>query len=87
MDFVVRVVINKQTGEVAHFQVDAERDGRPIVEHDCQHEELAAEIGQVLDLFPRIDELAPGTAAPPPRTYVGPTPEPNTHTDPLPETN
>jgi hypothetical protein len=86
MDFVVRVVINKQTGEIAHFQVDAERDGRPAVEHDCQHEELATEIGQILDLFPGVEELAPG-AARDQQTFTGTPEEPTTRTQARPETN
>lgn len=62
MDAVVRLRINKRTGEIEFFQVDAERDGRSAAEHDRLHDELAAEIGGVLDLFPRVDELTHGSA-------------------------
>ena len=63
MDSVVRLRINRRTGAIEFVEVDAERDGSPESEHNARHEDLAAEIGQLFDLFPQVDEIQPGTRA------------------------
>ncbi|MDJ0841550.1 MAG: hypothetical protein QNK37_33895 [Acidobacteriota bacterium] len=47
---------NKQTGQVEEFRVEGEST-LERGQHNRAHEELAAEIGRILDPEPGIDEL------------------------------
>ncbi len=62
MDVKVRFRFNKQSGEVEHFEVDQDST-LPSVEHEREHDRLAAEIGALLERLPRVTELLPGAGA------------------------
>lgn len=60
MDVRVIVRFNSRTGEMERFDVEDEGGERPPQgEHDRVHERIAAEIGSVLERFPRLSELHP----------------------------
>jgi hypothetical protein len=65
MQIKVRFRFNKRTGEVEEFHVDQEST-LPSVEHDREHDRVAAEIGRVLERDPRVDEIT-SNAAPVPQ--------------------
>ncbi len=56
MDVKVRSRFNKVSGEVERFEV--EQDSRlPYDAHEREHDRVAAEIGALLERFPRVTEL------------------------------
>lgn len=59
MEIKVGFRFNKLTGEV---ELDVEQDSAlPVVEHERSHDRLAAEIGALLERFPQVSEVLPGT--------------------------
>ncbi len=60
MDVKVRFRFNKLSGEVERFEVEQD-SSLPYVEHEREHDRVAAEIGALLERFPRVTEL-PGDA-------------------------
>jgi hypothetical protein len=48
------------TGEMALVQVD-DLGARRGEDHDARHDEIAADVGRVLDPRPRVAEVLPGT--------------------------
>jgi hypothetical protein len=58
MEVKVRFRFNKMTGEVELFQVDDEGTMRlPEAQHNREHERIAAEVGNVIEQNPRVEEL------------------------------
>lgn len=62
MEAKIRFRFNTLTGEVEAFEVE-QASALPAAEHERRHDQLAAEVGAVLELHPRVTEL-PATAAP-----------------------
>ncbi len=58
MDVKVRFRFNKLTGEVEHFEVGQD-SGLPYAEHEREHDRVAAEIGALLESYPRVTEILP----------------------------
>lgn len=66
MELKVRFRFNTVTGEVEEFEVADEGPMRlSEAEHNREHDRIAAEVGNVIERNPRVDEVLPGTA---PRT-------------------
>ena len=62
MEIKVHFRYNKITGEVELFEVDDEGPMRlPEAEHNRQHDRIAANIGNLIERNPRVDEVLPGT--------------------------
>ncbi len=57
----VRFRFNKQTGEVEEFIVDDVDSRLSQAEHNRQHDRLATEVGRIVERYPHIDEVLPGT--------------------------
>ncbi len=62
MDVKLRFRFNKLTGEVEHFDVDQDST-LPNAEHEREHDRVAAELGALLERFPRVTEVLPGASA------------------------
>ena len=61
MDFKIRFKFNSLTGEVELFEVDHEGDQVLSEEdHNTQHDNVASELGRLLERFPRISEIESG---------------------------
>lgn len=61
MDFKVRFKFNTLTGEVELFEVDHQGDQfLSDADHNHQHDEVTAELGRLLERFPRIQEIEDG---------------------------
>ena len=65
MQVKVRFRFNKLTGEVEEFQVDQDST-LSAVEHDREHDRIAAEIGRVIERDPRVDEVTSKVVPVPP---------------------
>lgn len=81
MDLKVRFRFNTATGEVEVFDVIDDGPMRlPEAEHNREHDRAAAEIGNVLERNPRVDEILPG-AEPLPTTPIAQPPDTETTPD------
>ncbi len=64
MKVQVRFRFNKQTGEVEEFLVDDVDSRLPEAEHNQEHDRIAAEVGRIVERYPHIQEILPGSEAP-----------------------
>ena len=63
MEIKVHFRFNKITGEIELFEVDDEGPMRlSEAEHNRLHDRIAAEVGNVVERNPRVDEILPGAA-------------------------
>lgn len=62
MDVKVHFRFNKRSGEIERFEIDQDST-LPSVEHEREHDRVAAEIGALLERLPRVMEVLPGAAA------------------------
>jgi hypothetical protein len=60
----LRFRFNKQTGEVEEFVVELPQSDVPLSEHNRRHDDLAVELGQLLEQYPHIREVLPEEPAP-----------------------
>ncbi len=56
MTVKVRFRFDKLTGEVAEFLVEQDQE-LPREKHDQVHEQIAGELGRLIERFPRVVEL------------------------------
>jgi hypothetical protein len=63
MEIKVRLRFNKRTGEI-DCVVEAPDSPLPEAEHNRRHEQLAAEVGRILEQHPRVVEVTGEAAAP-----------------------
>lgn len=77
MEVKLRFRFNKKSGQVEQFQVD-DLGGEylPVEEHDRLHDQIAADLGRVLERHPRVSEIPPA---------VGPSQGRNQHATPSPD--
>ena len=59
MDVKVRFRFNKLSGQVETFEIDQDST-LPMVEHEREHDRVAAEIGALLERLPRVTAVLPG---------------------------
>jgi hypothetical protein len=83
VDINVRLRFNKRTGEV-EFVVEAPDSRLPEAEHNRRHDEVAAEVGRILEQHPLVDEVTGVMPLPAaeqePATPETPTPTPQRRT-------
>ncbi len=65
MKVKVRFRFNKQTGEVEEFIVDDVDSRLSEAEHNMRHDRIATEVGRIVERYPHIDEVLPGTGVDP----------------------
>jgi hypothetical protein len=57
----IRFRFNQATGEVETFEIADQDPPLPESEHNRRHDAYAADIGRVLERYPLVRELLPGT--------------------------
>lgn len=60
MKLHVRFRFNRATGEVETLQIDDAGPPLTTAEHDRRHEAKSAEIGRIVERYPRVLEIQPG---------------------------
>jgi hypothetical protein len=57
----VRLRVNTETGEVEVFRVEDVGTEAPLDDHDEHHDQIAEELGRVVERRPRVVEVEPVT--------------------------
>jgi hypothetical protein len=57
MPYRITARLNTRTGEFEIFQVDALENNQPIARHNANHEDVADEVGRLVERRPGVEEV------------------------------